>query len=202
MNTVSEVIHEIDEATMPDAKRRQLLLAATSVMGGAGLLATAYPFIASFEPSARARALGGPVTVDFSTLAPGEMLTVAWRGKPVWLMHRSEAMVRALQQTDSALADPLSKRSEQPLSCVNATRSQRPEFLVALGVCTHLGCTPNLRLDDSALNAELHAPGGFLCPCHGSRFDLAGRVLKNMPAPTNLDIPDHHFTSPSTLQIG
>ena len=202
MNTASEVIHEIDEAATPDAKRRQLLLAATSAMGGVGLLATAYPFIASFEPSALARALVGPVGVDFSTLAPGEMLAVAWCGKPVWVMHRSEAMVRALQQNDSVLADPLSKRSEQPLSCVNATRSQRPEMLVALGVCTHLGCTPNLRLGDSALNAELHAPGGFLCPCHGSRFDLAGRVVKNVPAPTNLDIPDHHFTSKSTLQIG
>ena len=202
MNTASGVIHEIDEAATPDAKRRQLLLAATSAMGGVGLLATAYPFIASFEPSALARALVGPVGVDFSTLAPGEMLAVAWRGKPVWVMHRSEAMVRALQQNDSVLADPLSKRSEQALSCVNATRSQRPEMLVALGVCTHLGCTPNLRLGDSALNAELHAPGGFLCPCHGSRFDLAGRVVKNVPAPTNLDIPDHHFTSKSTLQIG
>lgn len=202
MATISEFIHEIDEGTVPDAKRRELLVAATGVIGGAGLLAAAYPFFASLQPSARARALGGPVVVDVSTLAPGELRTVAWRGKPVWLLRRSVEMVRALQQPNPVLADPLSRRSEQPPSCVNATRSERPELLVAVGVCTHLGCSPTLRLDDSALNAELQAPGGFLCPCHGSRFDLAGRVVKNVPAPTNLDIPDYRFTGTSTLQIG
>jgi ubiquinol-cytochrome c reductase iron-sulfur subunit len=127
---------------------------------------------------------------------------VAWRGKPVWLMHRTAEMVQALQRSDPALVDPLSRRSMQPASCVNATRSERPEFFVAVGVCTRLGCSPVLRLDDPALNAELHAPGGFYCPCHGSRFDLAGRVVKNVPAPTNLEIPDYRFTGTSTVQIG
>ena len=202
MNAISEFIREVDNGTMPDARRRELLRVATSVMGGAGLLAAAYPFVASFEPSERAKALGGPVVADVATLAPGELRTVAWRGKPVWLMRRTEAMVRALRQPDPALADPQSRRSEQPASCTNPTRSERPEFFVAVGVCTHLGCSPRLHLDDSALNAELHAPGGFICPCHGSVFDLAGRVVKNVPAPTNLEIPEYRFTGESTLQIG
>jgi ubiquinol-cytochrome c reductase iron-sulfur subunit len=202
MNAFSEFIHEVDNGTMPDARRRELLLVATSVMSGAGLLTAAYPFVAGFEPSERAKALGGPVVVDFATLAPGELRTVAWRGKPVWLMRRTDAMVRALRQRDPALADPQSRRSEQPASCRNPTRSERPELFVAVGVCTHLGCSPQLHLDDNALNAELHAPGGFICPCHGSVFDLAGRVVKNVPAPTNLEIPDYRFTSKSTLQIG
>lgn len=202
MPTISEFIHEIDTGTMPDAKRRRLLLAATGIVGGAGLLAAAYPFVASLEPSERAKALGGPVQIDVSTLAPGELRTVGWRGKPIWLMRRTAEMVRALQQPDPELADPLSMRSEQPPPCANSTRSVRPEFFVAVGVCTHLGCTPSLRLNDEALNAELHAPGGFVCPCHGSRYDLAGRVVKNVPAPTNLEIPAHLFSGPSTLRIG
>lgn len=187
---------------MADAERRKLLVMATGLAGGAGLLAAAYPFVASLEPSARDVARGGPVLADIATLAVGELRTIAWRGKPVWLMRRSDAMVRALQQPDAALADALSKRSEQPPSCVNVTRSVRPDIFVAVGVCTHLGCSPSLRLDDSALNAELHAPGGFVCPCHGSRFDLAGRVVKNVPAPTNLEIPDYRFTGPFTVRIG
>lgn len=185
-----------------DPARRALLVGAAGVMGGVGLLATAYPFVASLAPSERARALGGPVVVDIATLAPGELRTVAWRGKPIWLLRRSDDMVRALQAPIAALADPLSRRSEQPAGCVNATRSLRPEVLVAVGVCTHLGCSPTLRLDDPALGAELHAPGGFVCPCHGSRFDLAGRVVRNVPAPTNLDIPEHRYTGATTLQIG
>jgi ubiquinol-cytochrome c reductase iron-sulfur subunit len=202
MRTPAELIHAMDEGTLPDADRRSLLVAATGMAAGAGLLAAAYPFVASLAPSEVARAQGGPVLVDISTLATGELRTVAWRGKPVWLMRRSEEMVRALQQPNPALADPQSTRSEQPRSCANATRSERPEILVAVGVCTHLGCSPTLRLDDSALNAELHAPGGFFCPCHGSRFDLAGRVVKNVPAPTNLDIPQYRFIDATKLQIG
>ena len=202
MNTINEIIHEIDDGTLPDTSRRKALVVVTGVMGGIGLLAAAGPFVASLRPSERSLALGGPVLADVSALGAGQLQTVAWGGKPVWLMRRSEPMVRALQQNDSALADPLSMRSDQPRSCVNATRSLRPDLFVAVGVCTHLGCTPILRLDDSALNAELHAPGGFQCPCHGSRFDLAGRVVKNVPAPTNLEIPDYQFKSPSKLQIG
>lgn len=202
MTSISRIVHEIDAGTLPDGRRRQLLLAATRIVGGVGLLTAAYPFVASLEPSARDRARGGPVGGDFSGLSPGELRTVEWRGKPIWLLRRSDEMVRALQQPDPALADPLSRRSQQPASCVNATRSERPEYFVAIGLCTHLGCTPALRLDDEALNAELHAPGGFLCPCHGSRFDLAGRVVRNVPAPINLEIPDYRFTSSTTIRIG
>jgi ubiquinol-cytochrome c reductase iron-sulfur subunit len=202
MSNNNAVFQELDEGMKLDARRRDMLLAATGILGGVGILATAYPFVASLQPSELARAMGGPVVVDIGTLAPGKLRTVAWRGKPVWLMRRTDEMVHALQQSNPNLLDPLSKRSEQPASCANPTRSERPEVFVAVGVCTHLGCIPSLLLGDKALNAELHAPGGFLCPCHGSRFDLAGRVVKNVPAPINLDIPDYHFSGASTLQIG
>ena len=187
---------------MPDAKRREILVAAASLMGGAGLVVASIPFVESLQPSALARARGNPVDVDIATLAVGELRTVAWRGKPVWLMRRTDAMVRALRAPNYHLSDPLSRRSEQPASCLNPTRSERPDLFLAVGICTHLGCTPTLRLSDPVLNAELQAPGGFVCPCHGSRFDLAGRVVKNVPAPTNLDIPDYRFTSATTLRIG
>lgn len=202
MSKMTEWIHEVDEHRVPDESRRELLLATTGLMGAAGLLATAYPFVATLAPSEAARAGAAPVEVDIGGLAPGELRTVEWRGKPVWLMRRTDAMVRALQAVDGHLADPLSRRSNQPASCVNATRSERPDLFVAVGVCTHLGCSPRLVLDDPALRAELNAPGGFFCPCHGSRFDLAGRVVKNVPAPTNLDIPDYRFMSATALRIG
>jgi ubiquinol-cytochrome c reductase iron-sulfur subunit len=202
MNIVGELIHEIDEGHVPDAIRRRRWLQATGAMGGVGLLAAAYPFVASLAPSELAKSRGGPVTVDFAALVPSNLLTVAWRGKPVWIMRRSPEMVGALLRPDAALSDPLSRRSEQPASCQNATRSERPDIFVAVGVCTHLGCSPTLRLDDAALNAELDAPGGFFCPCHGSRFDLAGRVVKNVPAPTNLEIPDYTFVSATSVRIG
>jgi ubiquinol-cytochrome c reductase iron-sulfur subunit len=202
MGAIVDLIHQIDHGEVSDARRREVLLAATGIMGGVGLVLAAYPFADSFEPSERARARGGPVVADVSDLAPGQLRTVAWRGKPVWLMRRSEDMVRALQQPNPELADPLSRQSEQPPSCVNSTRSERPDIFVAVGICTHLGCTPLLHLHDAALNAELHAPGGFLCPCHGSRFDLAGRVVRNVPAPTNLEIPDYRFNTESIVQIG
>jgi ubiquinol-cytochrome c reductase iron-sulfur subunit len=202
MGAITDLIDQIDHGAVPDARRRDVLLAATGIAGGVGLVMAAYPFVASMEPSARARARGGPVVADVSDLAPGELRTVAWRGKPVWLMRRTDEMVRALRQPNPDLVDPLSRQSVQPPACVNSTRSERPDIFVALGVCTHLGCSPLLHLHDAALNAELHAPGGFFCPCHGSRFDLAGRVVKNVPAPTNLEIPDYRFTSASTVQIG
>lgn len=194
--------HGAAQARTPEATRRAWLVDAAGALGGAGLLAAAYPFVASLEPSERALSLGGPLTVEIDALVPGELRTVAWRGKPVWLLRRTDDMVRALQAPNAALADPLSLRSEQPAGCVNATRSLRPEVLVAVGVCTHLGCSPSLRLDDPALGAELRAPGGFVCPCHGSRFDLAGRVVKNVPAPINLDIPKHRYAGETTLQVG
>ena len=194
--------NSIVPVTAVDRQRRKLALLAVGVTGGAGLVATSVPFIASLQPSALARAEGGPVDIDFAGLPAGESKTVAWRGQPVWILRRTPAMITALQQADPALADPLSARSEQPADCRNATRSLRPDLFVAIGICTHLGCSPQLQLDNPALNAELRAPGGYLCPCHGSRFDLAGRVVRNVPAPTNLVIPVHRLTGPSTLVVG
>jgi ubiquinol-cytochrome c reductase iron-sulfur subunit len=196
------VIRDIDAGTLTDAQRRRLLVCAATAWGGIGLLAAAYPFVASMEPSARDRARGRPVEVDISGLAPAQLITVAWRGKPIWLMRRTDEMVRALQRPDPQLADPMSLRSEQPASCANPTRSERAQLFVAIGVCTHLGCTPILRLDDNAIDARLNAPGGFLCPCHGSVYDLAGRVVKNVPAPLNLEIPDYRFEGTSRVRIG
>ncbi|HEV7574857.1 MAG TPA: ubiquinol-cytochrome c reductase iron-sulfur subunit [Caldimonas sp.] len=185
----------------PESEKRALLVVA-GTMGAAGLLAAAYPFVASLEPSARALAEGGPVEFDLGQLGAGQTATVAWRGKPVWIMKRTPAMVSELQRANPDLADPLSKRSEQPADCVNATRSVRPDVFVCVGICTHLGCSPTLRLDDAALAARLHAPDGYYCPCHGSVFDLAGRVIRNVPAPVNLVIPEHRFTTPTSLVIG
>lgn len=202
MNRVAEFIHEVDEHRVPDQTRRELLLAATGAVGGVGLVAAAIPFVETLTPSEAARAAAGPVDVDVATLAPGQLRTVEWRGKPVWLMRRTDEIVRALQANDDRLADPMSRHSIQPASCVNATRSERADLFVAVGICTHLGCSPRLVMNDPALQAELRAPGGFVCPCHGSRFDLAGRVVKNVPAPTNLDIPDYRFTSATALRIG
>ncbi|HTT13948.1 MAG TPA: ubiquinol-cytochrome c reductase iron-sulfur subunit [Burkholderiaceae bacterium] len=194
-------VEHTSEAAAPDEQRR-IALATTGALAGVGLVALACPFVASMAPSARARAEGGPIDLDISTLAEGEQRTVAWRGRPTWFMRRSEEMVRALERPNADLADPLSLRSQQPRSCMNATRSVRPDIFVATGVCTHLGCIPILRLDDAQLNAELNAPGGFRCPCHGSRFDLAGRVVKNVPAPLNLEIPEYAFASASIVHVG
>lgn len=190
------------EDISPDEQRRRLLLATTCGVGAAGLAVTAYPFLDSMEPSARALAEGGPVTADLSAIKVGEMRTVAWRSKPIWILHRSPEAIAALERPNPALADPESKRSTQPANCANATRSIQPEWLVAIGICTHLGCIPLLHYHNDALNAELQAPGGFLCPCHGSRFDMAGRVVKNVPAPINLEIPDYRFVTPTQVKIG
>lgn len=202
MTTSDDSILVGKDSEAPDARRRAVLLGITSTMAGVGLIAASIPFVASLQPSARARALGGPVEADISTLSPGELRVTQWRGRPIWLLRRTEEMVRALLAPNTALADPSSRRSVQPKTCVNATRSERPELFVAIGICTHLGCSPTLHLDDETLKTEMHAPGGFICPCHGSRFDLAGRVVKNVPAPSNLDIPDYRFISPTRLQIG
>jgi ubiquinol-cytochrome c reductase iron-sulfur subunit len=185
----------------PDREKRALLIAATT-LGGLGLVAAAVPFVESLEPSAAALAGAAPVDVDISQLNPGEMRTVAWRGQPVWVMRRTPAEVAALRQSNPELADPLSRRSQQPAACANATRSLRPDLFVCIGICTHLGCSPTLRLDDPSLEEALRAPDGYVCPCHGSVFDLAGRVIRNVPAPVNLVIPDYRFTGADSLVIG
>jgi ubiquinol-cytochrome c reductase iron-sulfur subunit len=185
-----------------DCGRRNLLLA-TSAAGGVAAVATAVPFVASLTPSERAKAAGAPVEADIGKLAPGEMMTVEWRGKPVWILRRTEEMLASLDKTDSAVSDPQSDKSNQPDYAKNKHRSIKPEYLVTVGICTHLGCSPSERLKtgaESGLGADW--PGGFLCPCHGSLFDLAGRVYSSMPAPTNLDVPPHQYLADTTLIIG
>jgi len=185
-----------------DQGRRQLLTAATVLTGAVGAAFAAVPFLASWKPSARARALGAPVEIDVSKLEAGALLKVEWRGKPVWVLRRTEEMLKALEGIDGLLADPASNSSEQPDYTRNAARAVRPEYMVMLGVCTHLGCAPveRFRRGDAEMGADW--PGGFYCPCHGSKFDLAGRVFKGMPAPTNLSIPPHTFLDDNRILVG
>ncbi len=182
--------------------RRRLLLV-TSAAGAVAGMAAAVPLLASLLPSERARAAGAPVEADISKLAPGEMMVVEWRGKPVWILHRTPEMLASLKKSEPHLVDPASAKQQQPGYATNEHRSIRPEFLVAVGICTHLGCSPSEKLQPGA--AQGMAPdwaGGFLCPCHGSQFDLAGRVYQNMPAPTNLEIPPHQYLADTRLLIG
>lgn len=185
-----------------DHGRRQLLTAATALTGAVGVAFAAVPFLASWKPSARAKALGAPVEIDISKLEPGAMLNIEWRGKPVYVVRRTPGMSEGLAELDGLLADPASRASSQPEYAQNPARAIRQEFLVVLGVCTHLGCAPLGRFTrgDAELGADW--PGGFYCPCHGSRFDLAGRVYKNMPAPTNLAIPPYAFLDDNHILVG
>jgi ubiquinol-cytochrome c reductase iron-sulfur subunit len=181
--------------------RRQWLLA-TVGLGGVLTVAAIVPFVASLLPSERAKAAGAPVEVDIATLAPGEMMVVEWRGKPVWILRRTPEMLASLAKAEPMLADPGSNAAQQPDYAHNQERSLKPEYLVAVGICTHLGCSPSKAFEagDLALGADW--PGGFLCPCHGSTFDFAGRVFKDKPAPTNLEIPPHSYLTDSRLLIG
>lgn len=188
-------------ANLPDLSRRTWLTAATAA-GGAGIVATSVPFVASMAPSERARALGAPVEVDLKTLRPGELLTVEWRGKPVWVLHRTPEMIEAARAHAERLSDPKSRRPQQPDYARNELRATKPEFGVMVAICTHLGCIPSFRPERGAADLGEDWPGGFFCPCHGSKFDLAGRVYKNVPAPSNLEVPPHHYLNASTLLIG
>lgn len=189
-----------DEADVK--RRRRFLLGATGAAGGLATAAVAYPLLASLAPSERARAAGAPVEANTAGMAEGELKVVGWRSRPVFILRRSPQMLQQLRGHDALLADPDSRESIQPATCRNPGRSIRPQILVAMGVCTHLGCSPTLRTD--AGSAELGAdwPGGFFCPCHGSKFDLAGRVFRSVPAPTNLEIPPHRYLSETVLLIG
>jgi ubiquinol-cytochrome c reductase iron-sulfur subunit len=160
------------------------------------------PFISSMQPSARARAAGAPVRADISRLEPGQMIRVKWRGKPVWLVRRTDKMLEVLPTLDPQLRDPESQESEQPAYAQNEYRSIKPEVLVTVGICTHLGCSPTYRPDAGAPDLGADWEGGFFCPCHGSKFDLAGRVYKSVPAPLNLVIPPHRYLSETELVIG
>jgi len=185
-----------------DSGRRQLLVA-TSAAGGVAAVATAVPFVASLTPSERAKAAGAPVEADISGLAPGEMMTVEWRGKPVWILRRTPEMLASLEKTDAVVTDPESDRPMQPEYAKNRHRSIKPEYLVTVGICTHLGCSPSEKFKvgaEGGMSADWQ--GGFLCPCHGSMFDLAGRVYRSMPAPENLEIPPYKYLADTTILIG
>ena len=184
-----------------DRTRRNLLVA-TSVVGGAASVGAAAPFVASMWPSERAKAAGAPVEVDISRIAPGELGVIEWRGKPVWVLRRSEEMLQAIKQVDARVSDPKSDVDQQPKYAANEFRSVKPELLVLVGVCTHLGCSPQLKTAEAKAEMGADWNGGFYCPCHGSKFDLAGRVYRGSPAPTNLVVPPYEFLSDNTLMIG
>lgn len=188
-----------------DRGRRQLLTAATTLTGAVGVAFAAVPFIASWKPSARAKALGAPVEIDIGKLEAGAMLKIEWRGKPVMIVRRTPEMIASLDRIEGRLADPDSEESRQPDYARNRVRAIRPEILVVLGVCTHLGCLPQNRFNpgasaDGVLTADW--PGGFFCPCHGSKFDMSGRVYRGVPAPTNLEVPPYSFADANHLVIG
>lgn len=183
-----------------DLNRRKALLLATTAAGGAATAAAVWPFIASLEPSERAKAAGAPVEVDIAGVAPGELLTVEWRGKPVWILRRTDEMIRELPKHQQVLADPESHKSEQPEYAQNSERSIKPEVFVTVALCTHLGCIPSYTREGDPAHGIQHA--GFYCPCHGSKFDVAGRVYANVPAPTNLVIPEHTYLSETRILIG
>lgn len=188
-----------------DASRRKLLVAATGTVGAAGLAAASIPFVVSMMPSERARAGSAPVDADFTRLGPGEQVTFEWRGKPVWVLRRTPAMLKALESPAlrARLADPDSQvTSQQPLYARNGFRSIKPEYLVLVPICTHLGCVPTFRPDAAAADLGSDWPGGYFCPCHGSKFDFAGRVYRGVPAPTNLVVPPHRYLSDTAVRIG
>lgn len=202
--SVNASVAASDGATVDQQKRNWIV--ATCAVGGAGVAAVAVPFVSTFQPSERAKAAGAAVEVDISAMKPGEKITVEWRGKPVWIIKRTPEQLAALKNVEGQLADPRSERNPGELTpeyARNDNRSIKPEVMVAVGICSHLGCSP---VDKFAMGAQPSLPddwqGGFLCPCHGSTFDMAGRVYKNKPAPDNLEVPPHMYLSDTRLLIG
>lgn len=187
-----------------DRGKRRFLVGATSVAGGVAAGAVAVPFVESMLPSERAKAAGAPVEVDISQLGPGQLMRVEWRGKPVWILRRTPEMLKLVKASDGDVADPNSKRSPEmtPEYARNEFRSIKPEYLVVIGICTHLGCSPVARLQAEPEPFDASWKGGFYCPCHGSLYDLAGRVYKNKPAPDNLQVPPYQYLSDTRLLIG
>lgn len=185
-----------------DRSKRQLLVAASVAAGGVAAAGAGAPFVISLMPSERAKAAGAPVEVDITKIEPGTMMVVEWQGKPVWIVRRSKAMLDLLDKHNDDLADADSSVQQQPEYCKNPYRSIKPEYLVVLGVCTHLGCSPTYRPELAPVDLGDKWPGGWFCPCHGSRFDLAARVYKGVPAPTNMIVPPHKYLSETRLLIG
>lgn len=181
--------------------RRRFLTAATAVVGGVGAIAVAVPFIKSWNPSAKAKAAGAPVEVNISKVEPGQLIRVEWRGKPVWVVRRTEEILTNLATLDDQLRDPASVEEQQPVYAQNAGRSINPEYFIAVGLCTHLGCSPTYLPDTFGEQVE-GVPSGFFCPCHGSKFDMAGRVFQGVPAPLNLVVPPHQYIDDRNVIIG
>ncbi|MEW9898854.1 ubiquinol-cytochrome c reductase iron-sulfur subunit [Chitinivorax sp. PXF-14] len=188
--------------TPVDNSKRRFLVAATGAAGAVAAAGVATPFLISFFPSERAKAAGAPVEVDISKLEPGQKINVEWRGKPVWIVNRTKEQLANLVKLDDKLADPKSDADQQPDYAKNAGRSIKPEIWIAVGICTHLGCSPTFRPDLAPADLGPEWLGGFYCPCHGSKFDLAGRVYKGVPAPSNLVIPPHKYLSDTRVLVG
>lgn len=201
---MSEIIDKkrqgINEDAPLDEERRRFLLTSTCVLGGVGALCALTPLVSSMLPSAKAQALGAPVQVDLSKMEPGEQAVVEWRGKPVWIIRRTKEMLQSIKGDESQLRDPQSLVDQQPEYAKNQYRSINPEYLVLIGICTHLGCSPKYKPQLGELGPNW--PGGFFCPCHGSTFDLSGRVFKGVPAPINLQVPPYRFLNEKTIVIG
>lgn len=186
-----------------DKRKRRFLIATTSAAGGLATIGVAAPFVLSLQPSERAKAMGAPVEFDIGKLEAGAMATVEWRGQVVWVMKRTPEMLASLKKTNTAVNDPESKnKGQQPEYARNEWRSIKPELLVLVGICTHLGCSPTKRTDIAPADLGTDWVGGFFCPCHGSKFDLAGRVYKGVPAPTNLVVPPYTYLSDTRILIG
>lgn len=186
-----------------DRRKRRFLIAATTAVGGVAGVAVLTPFVMSMLPSQRAKAAGAPVEVDISKIEPGMLLAVEWQGKPVWVVNRTKEMLAMLPKNDPNLQDPKSEEPQQPDYCKNETRSIKPEFLVVVGICTHLGCSPTFRKEVGA--ADLGGAswlGGWFCPCHGSKYDLAARIYKGMPAPLNMVVPPYKYLSDTRILVG
>ena len=187
--------------TPVNSGRRKFLTLTTGVVGGVGAAAVAVPFIKSWSPSEKAKAAGAPVVVDISKIQPGQLIRVEWRGKPVWIVSRTPKVLEELAILDKQLRDPDSQEPQQPEYALNSGRSLKSDIFVAVGLCTHLGCSPTYLADSFSQQVE-GIESGFFCPCHGSRFDISGRVYKNVPAPTNLEVPPHRYLSETRLLIG
>ena len=182
--------------------RRRFLVAATSIVGAAGTVGVIAPFIKSWKPSAKAKAAGAPVRVNLGKIASGQQVVYEWRGKPVFIVHRTESMFKSIRSQNDRLRDPTSEDSDQPDYALNELRARQDKYLVLIGVCTHLGCSPSFVPEIKSMPYDSEWQGGYFCHCHGSRFDLAGRVYKNVPAPKNLEVPPYFFESDSVLVIG
>ena len=188
--------HEINQG------RRRFLVLTTAGAGGLAAAGVAAPFVASWFPSEKAKAAGAPIEIDVSKIESGQMLTAEWQGKPIWVVNRTDQQLKDLKGLNGVLTDPNSEVNHQPEDCKNETRSIKPNVLVAIGICTHLGCSPTYRPDIAPADLGAEWKGGFFCPCHGSKFDIAGRVYAGAPAPTNLVVPPHKYLSDTTIQVG